>query len=1334
MAEDPIFLRIPAEIRMLIYQYLLHNNGSKTIAIRNKSRWEVQGKEKRRRSVYPIMERTFARLSYETTYCADSVEEDDNDRNLHTAIMCTNRRIREEASCYLYGRHSFHFGENLEAVVPFLNDKTPTTRDLVREITLYKSSPTASPGSYEWAGICRFLRNLRWLDKLTLVIEGARPRRAWDGPQELSVSDFRLLYSTRHESLEWARELASVKTIGEIEIVSDIHHLPDPETNMMLVLAAFSASIETTLVDFLRDDLGIPARVGKGTYCGAGAFGHGRQNGSTDHLRAARRSIMDDGPRGAASAETATARLQGGLQGQQWIGGPSGKVRYLAVYLSPPNRRHRAAPRISDKAISIDSIPPTSCAPIFNLNSNDLSSIAVSCSQVDVSIDRQLLRKLFQATPAFIRIARPGDAMATPAPPEDQARLLEDALVAVRQQTSLMRKCLDTPGKLMDALKCCQSRHRQPKLTSSLLPSSTLVSELRTSNLGPKQYYELYMAVFDALRYLSVHLRENHPVNHLADLYELVQYAGNIIPRLYLMITVGTAYMAIEDAPVKELMKDMMDMSRGVQHPIRGLFLRYYLSGQARDYLPTGEGDGPEGNLSDSINFVLTNFVEMNKLWVRLQHQGHSREREQRVRERKELQLLVGSNIVRLSQLVDLETYKSGILAPLLEQVVQCRDVLAQEYLLEVITQVFPDEFHLHTLDQILGAVSRLNPHVNVKAIVIGLMDRLSEYAERDGPNEKGPGKEKAEAEALATLLEKVKLQKDAPAAPSDSGSPAASATTPDLATDATSKATSKSSEGDESASANGEQSEDGAEDSTKAESINDDASTVVEEPTPSIAETEATAVNGAEESITDSVHLYEVFFAQVKNLVEAQHLPVPDIIALLVSLSNLALNIYPERLDYVDQILAFATAKVQENINNPDLHSPPAQQSLLALLQAPLDRYVSIFTALSLPTYVPMFQSQSYPTRRAVAGGVARSLLKNQTKITTTEQLENVLEVLKVLIKEGTQPSQGYPSVAARRPVETDETMEEQGWLARITHLLQAADNDTQFKLLQMTRKAYSEGNERIRTTTPPLLTACMKLAKRFKDREHYEDNWETQSNALFKFMHSALSTLYTRVNGSGAAEMALRLFCAAGQTADMTGFEEVAYEFFAQAFTVYEEAVSDSKAQFQAVCVIATALHQTRNFGKENYDTLITKCAQHGSKLLRKPDQCRAVYLASHLWWAMPITTNGESEETELYRDGKRVLECLQRALRVADSCMETATSIELFVEILDRYVYYFDQQNESVTTKYLNGLIELIHSNLAGNQQDSASIDSSRKHFHQTLENIRSRQYEGVVLDAN
>lgn len=46
------------------------------------------------------------------------------------------------------------------------------------------------------------------------------------------------------------------------------------------------------------------------------------------------------------------------------------------------------------------------------------------------------------------------ERMGSPPAIEDQARLLEDALVMVRQQTHLMRKCLETPGKLMDALKC----------------------------------------------------------------------------------------------------------------------------------------------------------------------------------------------------------------------------------------------------------------------------------------------------------------------------------------------------------------------------------------------------------------------------------------------------------------------------------------------------------------------------------------------------------------------------------------------------------------------------------------------------------------------------------------------------------------------------------------------------------------------------------------------------------------------------------------------------------------------------------------------------------------
>jgi vacuolar protein sorting-associated protein 35 len=164
---------------------------------------------------------------------------------------------------------------------------------------------------------------------------------------------------------------------------------------------------------------------------------------------------------------------------------------------------------------------------------------------------------------------------------------------------------------------------------------------------------------------------------------------------------------------------------------------------------------------------------------------------------------------------------------------------------------------------------------------------------------------------------------------------------------------------------------------------------------------------------------------------------------------SNTARNIYPERLEYIDQVLTFATQKVSEYQNSADLHSQATQSQILSLLLAPIKTYVSLFTALALPNYIPLLHSQPYPTRRAVAGEVARSLMRNQTYITSVENLESSLEILKVLIRVGIQQATGYPGgPIQRRAQETEETIEEQGWLARIVHLIRGKDNDTQFKV----------------------------------------------------------------------------------------------------------------------------------------------------------------------------------------------------------------------------------------------------------------------------------------------
>jgi vacuolar protein sorting-associated protein 35 len=136
---------------------------------------------------------------------------------------------------------------------------------------------------------------------------------------------------------------------------------------------------------------------------------------------------------------------------------------------------------------------------------------------------------------------------------------------------------------------------------------------------------------------------------------------------------------------------------------------------------------------------------------------------------------------------------------------------------------------------------------------------------------------------------------------------------------------------------------------------------------------------------------------------------------------------------------------------NSADLHSPQCQQSILNLMLAPVKSYASLFTVLALPHYTPLLHAQSYPTRRSVAAVVVQNILKTQTKISTPNYAEGIFDLIRVLIREGAQQATGYAGAQPRRggrELETDETMEEQGWLARMVHLLKSDTNDTQFKV----------------------------------------------------------------------------------------------------------------------------------------------------------------------------------------------------------------------------------------------------------------------------------------------
>jgi vacuolar protein sorting-associated protein 35 len=86
---------------------------------------------------------------------------------------------------------------------------------------------------------------------------------------------------------------------------------------------------------------------------------------------------------------------------------------------------------------------------------------------------------------------------------------------------------------------------------------------------------------------------------------------------------------------------------------------------------------------------------------------------------------------------------------------------------------------------------------------------------------------------------------------------------------------------------------------------------------------------------------------------------------------------------------------------------------------------------------------------------------------------------------------------------------------------------------------------------------------------------------------------------------------------------------------FSLYEDEISDSRAQLAAITLIIATIERMSCFGEENHEPLRTQCALAASKLLKKPDQCRGVGVCSHLFWSGKTQETNAEEVTRVKRN---------------------------------------------------------------------------------------------------
>lgn len=147
------------------------------------------------------------------------------------------------------------------------------------------------------------------------------------------------------------------------------------------------------------------------------------------------------------------------------------------------------------------------------------------------------------------------------------------------------------------------------------------------------------------------------------------------------------------------------------------------------------------------------------------------------------------------------------------------------------------------------------------------------------------------------------------------------------------------------------------------------------------------------------------------------------DVTALLLSISKLALSCYPDRLNCVDKVLAYAEetfTKFASRYPNRRMLTPSnkacsatANANLQELLQAPIDQYSNPLTILQFDSYAPLLKMQPYTTRRSVANWLVAAMLKHEAVLDNKAHIDGVLGLISVLIQDQDDGGINYSKMA---------------------------------------------------------------------------------------------------------------------------------------------------------------------------------------------------------------------------------------------------------------------------------------------------------------------------------
>ena len=798
----------------------------------------------------------------------------------------------------------------------------------------------------------------------------------------------------------------------------------------------------------------------------------------------------------------------------------------------------------------------------------------------------------------------------------------------------------------------------QNKLRQCLKETYILLNELRTNSLTPKRYYSLYISVFDIMLNIKNYFAEEVSRGRiLIDLYDKVQQAKFAIPRIYLMITVGSIYMEKVPKSVRVILFDLLGVVKQVQNPIKGLFVRNYLLKMIKDKLPDKnniyEKEGG-GNFEDSLKFLIQNLEEMNLLWVRLLFGVDSINKKQREKERDELKILIGESINKLSSLESLtkEIYEEQILPKLLKIIIDSKDILSQQYLMECIIHSFPDSYNIKCIEQILDTMTQLKPGVDICNLFINLMEKIGRFF----------GNEKNDNNNLNDIIETAKNIY------------------------------------------------------------------------PVLLSNFEVILNKNIEK--ENLNLNENKQDKINDI---NNIPLIILLNLICSFLKFSLKCSPEeqRNISINKILSFTVSLLNKFENKKTEEEIKKIYEILLII---IEDGINIF---ELNEFHKLMELLDYQNQKKVAIDIINILLVennniNIPKINSIENFKKIIKYIQPLISDNNNEDI-YDVINIEK---------EQNSLCKILYLINSDDPEIIYELFIQFKNLFSYGGTlRQKFTFPSLVNAiiifCHKIIITYESKDKEKNDTNKISNNKIninidkitndELFHKFMINIYKLLNeiidliSSENPYIAFNLYIIVSSSINEISilkekFSELCLSFINKALNLLEKNEKLITNKINLIQYLSSYIINYKILSNEQKETILNVFIKMEEKIQNPGDQFHLMLIISQLYFT-------------IFKNGKNVLEYLNKARRYADFDMAISKNICLYIDLLNKMIYFVEKGDWAVDIKkeQIEDLIELIkgHINTVKNnknenrENDIKNIDEVEKYFLSSINIFKKRK---------